>query len=194
MPSKVLNILDRPIPKGTTEVALSAFSFLFSEIVQHTKLNPTPVKALSTWEHRLHGIGYRVGARMLDLVVYRTKGIDSRETDLIRFLTFVQNTVWKVLFGKQAEGLMKADVKGEPHEVVFLILDSDPLVCHFVCTPSDYNNFSSAAFVAGIIAGMCDGAEFPAEVSAHNKGKGREISYEIEFKKHVFQRNEKLTR
>ena len=113
---------------------------------------------------------------------------------------------------------MKADVKGEvcavlflrslvnmvhrihttphaqPHEVVFLILDSDPLVCHFVCTPSDYNNFSSAAFVAGIIAGMCDGAEFPAEVSAHNKGKGREISYEIEFKKHVFQRNEKLSR
>ena len=84
-PAGLPSILDRPLSRGGKgEVSLSAFSFLFSEIVQHTKISPTPAKALSTWESRLHQIGYKVGTRMLDLVVYRTKQSDGRETDLIR--------------------------------------------------------------------------------------------------------------
>eukprot|EP01060_Flectonema_neradi_P041699 TRINITY_DN9983_c0_g1_i1.p1 TRINITY_DN9983_c0_g1~~TRINITY_DN9983_c0_g1_i1.p1 ORF type:complete len:135 (+),score=22.86 TRINITY_DN9983_c0_g1_i1:49-405(+) len=100
-------LLERPIPKGKSEVSLSAFAFMFSEMVQYTKTTPSPADSLSVWESRLHKIGYRVGTRVLELTVYRSKDKDTRETDLIRFLTFIQQNVWKTLFGKQADGLVK---------------------------------------------------------------------------------------
>ncbi|KAJ9456437.1 Trafficking protein particle complex subunit 5 [Diplonema papillatum] len=195
MPKGLPLILDRPIPKGKSEVSLSAFAFLFSAIVQYTKSSPTPARSLTTWEERLHAIGYGVGIRVLDLIVFRTKGVDSRETDLIRFLTWIQTTVWKAMFNKQAE-LKKVSQDGG---AVFLICDPDPIVSHYVCNPPDYSkSFSSEAYLAGFLAGLLDGAEFPAEVTAHNydpDGTGsREINCEINFKRHVLQRAERVAK
>ena len=86
---KNAKLLERPIPKGKSDVSRSAFAFMFSEMVQYTKVTPSPADSLNVWESRLHRIGYRVGTRVLELTVYRGKEKDSRETDLIRVCVFI---------------------------------------------------------------------------------------------------------
>jgi hypothetical protein len=44
---------------------------------------------------KLHGLGYDVGSRLLDLYVYREKN-SKRETKLINMLLFIKSTLWKV--------------------------------------------------------------------------------------------------
>jgi hypothetical protein len=55
-----------------------------------------------------------------------------------------------------------------------MISDNDPLVNAYVSVPKEMNQLNCAAFVAGIIEGVCDGAGFGARVSAHSVGKGEE--------------------
>jgi hypothetical protein len=62
------SILDRPIPRGTALVSLSAFSYLFSELVQYSQQR---VDALHDLEKKLSAIGYVVGLRSLELLTYR---------------------------------------------------------------------------------------------------------------------------
>ncbi|WMV23747.1 hypothetical protein MTR67_017132 [Solanum verrucosum] len=90
------NVLERPLSKGKQEVSLSAFAFLFSELVQY---NQTQVDNITELERRLEDAGYAVGARILELLCHREKG-NRRETRLLGILSFVHSTVWKVLFGK----------------------------------------------------------------------------------------------
>ncbi|KAK3032345.1 hypothetical protein RJ639_035396 [Escallonia herrerae] len=90
------NVLDKPLSKGKQEVSLSAFAFLFSELVQY---NQTQVDNIAELERRLEDAGYAVGARVLELLCHREKG-NRRETRLLGILSFVHSTVWKVLFGK----------------------------------------------------------------------------------------------
>ncbi|KAK2976653.1 hypothetical protein RJ640_009442, partial [Escallonia rubra] len=90
------NVLDKPLSKGKQEVSLSAFAFLFSEMVQY---NQTQVDNIAELERRLEDAGYAVGARVLELLCHREKG-NRRETRLLGILSFVHSTVWKVLFGK----------------------------------------------------------------------------------------------
>ncbi|KAK3009108.1 hypothetical protein RJ639_013138 [Escallonia herrerae] len=93
------NVLDKPLSKGKQEVSLSAFAFLFSELVQY---NQTQVDNIAELERRLEDAGYAVGARVLELLCHREKG-NRRETRLLGILSFVHSTVWKVLFGKALE-------------------------------------------------------------------------------------------
>ncbi|PNX78138.1 trafficking protein particle complex subunit 5-like protein [Trifolium pratense] len=64
------NVLDKPLNKGKTEVSLSAFAFLFSELVQY---NQTQVDNIGELERRLEDAGYAVGARVLELLCHRDK-------------------------------------------------------------------------------------------------------------------------
>ncbi|KAF7144852.1 hypothetical protein RHSIM_Rhsim04G0120400 [Rhododendron simsii] len=57
-------------------VSLSAFSFLFSELVQY---NQTQVDNITELERRLEDAGYSVGARVLELLCHREKVADSLE-------------------------------------------------------------------------------------------------------------------
>lgn len=103
------------------QVSLSAFAFLFSELVQYchskvqnvteleqryvvsfTHVHPGPPCA-----HRLEDAGYGVGLRLLELLHYR-EGKAKRETNLLRMLMFVHTTVWKYLFGKPAKDLQQS--------------------------------------------------------------------------------------
>ncbi|KAG4149983.1 hypothetical protein ERO13_D05G367100v2 [Gossypium hirsutum] len=59
------NILEKPLSKGKQEVSLSAFAFLFSELVQY---NQTRVDNIAELERRLEDAGYAVGARVLELL------------------------------------------------------------------------------------------------------------------------------
>ncbi|KAH9654497.1 Trafficking protein particle complex subunit [Citrus sinensis] len=70
------NVLDKPLSKGKQEVSLSAFAFLFSELVQY---NQTQVDNIAELERRLEDAGYAVGARVLELLCHRDKVADSLE-------------------------------------------------------------------------------------------------------------------
>ncbi|KAI9117148.1 hypothetical protein K1719_011314 [Acacia pycnantha] len=64
------NVLEKPLNKGKQEVSLSAFAFLFSELVQY---NQTQVDNIAELERRLEDAGYAVGARVLELLCHREK-------------------------------------------------------------------------------------------------------------------------
>ncbi|KAL8474575.1 hypothetical protein ACS0TY_030435 [Phlomoides rotata] len=153
------NVLDRPISKGKQEVGLSAFAFLFSELVQY---NQTQVDNIAELERRLEDAGYAVGARVLELLCHREKG-NRRETRLLGILSFIHSTVWKVLFGKVADSLEK----GTEHEDEYMISEKELLVNRFISIPKDMGAFNCGAFVAGIVRGVLDNAGFPAVVTAH---------------------------
>ncbi|KAL8502502.1 hypothetical protein ACS0TY_021589 [Phlomoides rotata] len=124
------NVLDRPISKGKQEVGLSAFAFLFSELVQY---NQTQVDNIAELERRLEDAGYAVGARVLELLCHREKG-NRRETRLLGILSFIHSTVWKVLFGKVADSLEK----GTEHEDEYMISEKELLVNRFVHLCSNF--------------------------------------------------------
>ncbi|KAL0404001.1 UNVERIFIED_CONTAM: Trafficking protein particle complex subunit [Sesamum radiatum] len=153
------NVLDRPLGKGKQEVSLSAFAFLFSELVQY---NQTQVDNIAELERRLEDAGYAVGARVLELLCHREKG-NRRETRLLGILSFIHSTVWKVLFGKVADSLEK----GTEHEDEYMISEKELLVNRFISIPKDMGAFNCGAFVAGIVKGVLDNAGFPAVVTAH---------------------------
>ncbi|CAN1328256.1 Trafficking protein particle complex subunit 5 [Linum perenne] len=172
------NVLDKPLSKGKQEVSLSAFAFLFSELVQY---NQTQVDNIAELERRLEDAGYAVGARVLELLCHREKVYpvlanmykiralfsflqgNRRETRLLGILSFVHSTVWKVLFGKVADSLEK----GTEHEDEYMISEKELLVNRFISIPKDMGTFNCGAFVAGIVRGVLDGAGFPAVVTAH---------------------------
>ncbi|XP_048134264.1 trafficking protein particle complex subunit 5-like isoform X1 [Rhodamnia argentea] len=153
------NVLDKPLSKGKQEVSLSAFSFLFSELVQY---NQTQVDNIAELERRLEDAGYSIGARVLELLCHREKG-NRRETRLLGILSFVHSTVWKVLFGKVADSLEK----GTENEDEYMISEKELLVNRFISIPKDMGTFNCGAFVAGIVRGVLDSAGFPAVVTAH---------------------------
>ncbi|KAF3637996.1 Trafficking protein particle complex subunit 5 [Capsicum annuum] len=148
------NVLERPLSKGKQEVSLSAFAFLFSELVQY---NQTQVDNITELERRLEDAGYAVGARILELLCHREKG-NRRETRLLGILSFVHSTVWKV-----ADSLEK----GTEHEDEYMISEKELLVNRFISIPKDMGAFNCGAFVAGIVRGVLENAGFPAVVTAH---------------------------
>uniref|UniRef100_A0A0E0DNQ3 Trafficking protein particle complex subunit n=1 Tax=Oryza meridionalis TaxID=40149 RepID=A0A0E0DNQ3_9ORYZ len=153
------NVLDKPLSRGRQEVSLSAFAFLFSELVQY---NQTQVDNIAELERRLEDAGYAVGARVLELLCHREKG-NRRETRLLGILSFIHSTVWKVLFGKVADSLEK----GTEHEDEYMISEKELLVNRFISVPKDMGAFNCGAFVAGIVRGVLENAGFPAVVTAH---------------------------
>ena len=52
-------------------------------------------------------MGYRVGQRVLELIVWREKN-SRRETRILGILQFIHTIVWKTLFGKPADSLEKS--------------------------------------------------------------------------------------
>ena len=63
----------------------------------------------------------------------------------------------------EARGLGAATDK----EDEYYIYDREPITNRFIATPKEFAHFNCATFVAGIINGILDGAEFHADVSAH---------------------------
>lgn len=152
-------LIDRPLGRGRTEVNLSAFAFLFSELVQYCQQRVSHVAEL---ENRLEEVGFRVGERVLELLCYREKA-SRRETRLLGILSFIHTTVWKCLFGKAAESLER----GTENEDEYMISDRELLVNRFISVPRDMGQLNCGTFVSGVVRGILEGAGFPAQVSAH---------------------------
>ena len=51
-----------------------------------------------------------------------------------------------------------------------MISDNEPLVNMYISVPKEMNQLNCAAYVAGIIEGVCDAGQMTAAVSAHNGG------------------------
>ena len=88
-----------------------------------------------------------------------------REIKVLQILGFIQTVVWKELFGKAADDIQKSvENEGE-----YYMIDNLPLVNTFISVPTEMGgSFNCGAFLAGIVQGCLDGAEFPAEVTAQS--------------------------
>nr|CAG4652285.1 EOG090X0H7V [Triops cancriformis] len=163
-------ILDKSLSKGKSDVSLTIFALLFSEIVQYSQNRSTTVPEL---QNRLSELGQHVGIRMLDLLTVREKGY-KREIKLLQMLLFVKSTVWKALFGREADKLEHAN----DDDKTYYIIEKEALVNRFISVPKDKGNLNCAAFTAGIIEAILTASHFPAKVTAHwHKG----TTYMIKF-------------
>uniref|UniRef100_A0A8C5GSH9 Trafficking protein particle complex subunit 5-like n=1 Tax=Gouania willdenowi TaxID=441366 RepID=A0A8C5GSH9_GOUWI len=95
------NILERPLSRPKTDVSVSAFALLFSEMVQYCQ---SRVYSVTELQSRLADMGQSVGAGILDVLVLREKN-GKRETKVLNMLLFIKVNVWKSLFGKEADKL-----------------------------------------------------------------------------------------
>eukprot|EP00281_Chroomonas_sp_CCMP1168_P027061 CAMPEP_0206245710 /NCGR_PEP_ID=MMETSP0047_2-20121206/18844_1 /ASSEMBLY_ACC=CAM_ASM_000192 /TAXON_ID=195065 /ORGANISM="Chroomonas mesostigmatica_cf, Strain CCMP1168" /LENGTH=191 /DNA_ID=CAMNT_0053671031 /DNA_START=33 /DNA_END=608 /DNA_ORIENTATION=- len=181
-----MGIVDRPLPRGKTEVSLSAFAFLFSEMVQYYQQRVNTTQEL---ERKLAGAGYGVGVRMLELVVFREKG-SKRETRVIGMLSFIKDNMWKTMFGKPADSLERVTDK----EDEYMINEKEPLVNTFISVPKDLGHLNCAAFVAGVVHGILDSADFPSRVTAHTVPVGGETrtTILIKFDAEVMEREKRM--
>jgi trafficking protein particle complex subunit 5 len=89
-----------------------------------------------------------------------------------------------------------------------MLYDNDPMVNQYISLPKEMRGLNCAAFVAGIIEGVCDGAGFATEgVTAHSVGEqegaaaapGKEMwphktVFLIKFRPEVLEREEILGR
>lgn len=95
---------------------------------------------------RLHDMGKEVGQRVIDLYFVRERS-SKRELKLINMLLFIKTTLWKCLFGKEAEKLEHAN----DDECTYYIIEKDPIVNKFISVPKDKGSLNCATFTAGII-------------------------------------------
>ena len=165
-------ILDRPLPKQRGEVSESAYLYLFSEVVQYCQ---TRAQTPDEFKERLAAVGHGMGLRCAELLAFRSTRLQ-RFTDLTEALKFVSSTAWKALFGKDADGLEK--VTGSKSTCLFWLSFAFVLMQKHVKTHTQNTDYISddsllinkyvakdasatcAAFVAGIVQGILDGASF----------------------------------
>jgi len=171
-------ILDKSLSRGKQEVSLASFALLFSETVQYCQARSSTVPEL---QGKLHDLGWQVGARIIDLIFVRDRTA-KRELKLLNALLMVKTTLWKTLFGKEADKLEHAN----DDERTYYIIEKEPLVNTFISVPRDKGSLNCAAFVAGIVEAVLDGSNFPAKVSAHwHKG----TTFMVKFEESVIARD-----
>ncbi|XP_037545363.1 trafficking protein particle complex subunit 5 [Nematolebias whitei] len=174
-------ILERPLSRPKTEVSLSAFALLFSEMVQYCQ---SRVYSVTELQARLADMGQRVGANMLDVLVLREKN-GKRETKVLNMLLFIKVNVWKSLFGKEADKLEQAN----DDDKTYYIIEKDPLINAYISVPKENSSLNCAAFTAGVVEAILTHSGFPAKVTAHwHKG----TTLMIKFNESVIARDKAL--
>ena len=91
--------------KKENNIPITSFSFLFSEMIQYM-LNKSNDEKEFDLEEKLSSLGYPIGEKILEYCYVYEKNT-KRETKIVSMLQFIHNNVWKILFGKQADGLQK---------------------------------------------------------------------------------------
>jgi len=176
-----LSILDKPLSRGKGEVSLSCFALLFSEVVQYSQNKSTTVPEL---QNRLHSLGYSVGSKIIDLYFVRERN-GKREIKLLNILLFVKSTLWKVLFGKEADKLEHSN----DDENTYYLMETEPIVNKFISVPRDKGSLNCATFIAGIVEAVLTGTGFTAKVTTHwHKG----TTYMVKFDDAVVARDKQL--
>jgi elongation factor P hydroxylase len=78
-----------------------------------------------------------------------------------------------------------------------MIIDNTPLTNQYISVPKEMNQLSVAAYIAGIIEGVCDAAGFACKASAHNTGTDvwpNRTVFLIKFEESVLERERELER
>ncbi|CAD5211508.1 unnamed protein product [Bursaphelenchus okinawaensis] len=164
--SRPVAILDKSLSKGKNEINLSTFAFLFAEM---------------ELEDNLAKYGKFVGDRLLDVIMLREKGY-KRDTKLVNALMFIRSTLWKSLFGEEADKLERS-TENPCH---YYLIEKESLVNTYISLPKDKVSLNCASFTAGIIEAFLSGNNFPCKVSAHwHMG----TAYLIEFDQEVINRD-----
>ncbi|KAI8884750.1 TRAPP I complex [Backusella circina FSU 941] len=148
------------------------------------------VNGIQDLERKLNEFGYRVGVRVLELLTWREK-VAKRETKVLGILYFIHSTVWKALFGKQADSLEKST----ENEDEYMISDNEPILTRYISVPKELSQLNCNAFVAGIVEAVLDGCQFPARVTAHSvpiDGFPQRTTILIKLDKDVLEREELL--
>ncbi|VDN38798.1 unnamed protein product [Cylicostephanus goldi] len=101
-------------------------------------------------------------------------------------LMFIKSSVWKNLFGKEADKLERSN----DDQCTYLLIEKEPVVNTFISVPKDKGMLNCAAFVAGIIQAMLEASNFPCQVSAHWWNIG--TAYVIRFDEVVISREAAL--
>ncbi|PKI85734.1 Trafficking protein particle complex subunit 31 [Malassezia vespertilionis] len=163
------DILDRPRDRTrSSEVNVSSLQFLFAQMVTYAQER---VNGISEFERLLASMGVHVGYRMVVLWSHRIQTSQNpkkpkRETRLLPTLLWIHSTLWKSLFGMQADSLERSAEQGRGDE--YMISSNNPLFSRAISIPKEMDQLSVEAFVAGIVEGALDGLGFPARVTAHS--------------------------
>ncbi|KAK2629238.1 hypothetical protein QTJ16_000058 [Diplocarpon rosae] len=170
-PSNSKTIYHRALNRSRTqELSQASFAYLFGEMVSYAQKRVTGIQDL---EKRLNVQGHPIGLKLLDLLLYREPlRSQLRPLNIIALLQFITTKLWLHLFSRPADALEKSSNPETPDE--YMISDNEPVVNQYISVPKEMNQLNCAAFVAGIVEGVCDGAGFPARVTAHSVGKGEE--------------------
>ena len=141
----------------------------FSSLAYHQAKSTS----VSEIESRLNRAGYPIGIKLLDLLLYReTPRTAKRPTRILELLQFIHGTLWRALFNRNADALEQSTSKKNE----YMIIDNEPLVNTFISIPKEMSQLNCAAFIAGIIEGMCDATGLSTDgVTAHWAGEGDEL-------------------
>ncbi|KAJ4333513.1 Trafficking protein particle complex subunit 31 [Didymella glomerata] len=201
-PSNKKSIYDRNLNRSkNAELSRAAFAYLFIEMIAYAQRGVSNVGDL---EQKLNSQGYPIGLRLLDLLLSRSSNplASIRPTRILPLLQFIAQTLYRHLFGRPADALEKSST--EPGQ--YMLFDNEPMVNQYISLPRELSSLNCAAFVAGVIEGVCDGAGFPTEgVTAHSVGEqdqGKDAKamwpdktvFLIKFKPEVLEREEILGR
>ncbi|XP_051560482.1 trafficking protein particle complex subunit 5-like [Xyrauchen texanus] len=164
-------ILERSLTRPKSEVSVSAFALLFSEMVQYCQ---SRVYSVSELQARLADMGQGVGASLLDVLVLREKN-GKRETKVLNILLFIKVNVWKSLFGKEADKLEQAN----DDDKTYYIIEKEPLINAYISVPKENSTLNCAAFTGGIVEAILTHSGFPAKVTVHwHKGTTLMIKFD----------------
>ncbi|KAK5149151.1 NO signaling/Golgi transport ligand-binding domain-containing protein [Cryomyces antarcticus] len=187
-PSSKKTIYDRNLNRTrTSELSRASLAYLFIEMISYAQKRAPSVSDL---EKRLNASGYPLGLKLLDLLIYREPPRSAlRPTRILALLQFVHTTLWKHLFGRPADALELSN--NSPAE--YMITDNDPLVNAYISIPKEMSQLNCAAYVAGIIEGVCDGAGFVTEGVTAHWAEGEDVwpgktIFLIKFKPEVIER------
>ncbi|KAK7751676.1 Trafficking protein particle complex subunit 31 [Diatrype stigma] len=167
-PSNGKTIYHRPLNRSkASELSGASFAYLFSEMVNYARKG---IQSIQDLEKGLNTQGHPIGVKLLDLLLYREPArAQTRPLTIIALLHLIKIGAWTHLFGRAADGLERSSDPAKPDE--YMVIDNEPLVNRHVSVPREMSQLNCAAFVAGIVEGLCDGAGFPARVTAHTVGR-----------------------
>jgi len=122
---------------------------------------------------RLNTLGYRVGIRVLELMIWRAESSSKapkREIRLLPALMSIHTHVWRAVFGRPADALEKSVENADEcwyldlarllaciDPLADMIIDNDPLVERHISVPKDLSQLSCSSFTAGIVEAVLDG-------------------------------------
>lgn len=192
-PSNGKTIYDRNLNRArTSEVSLSSFAHILNSLIAYHQLRSPSVSDL---EARLAASGYPIGTKLLDLLLYRQpQRAATRPIRILELLQFIHSVFWKALFGRPADALESSTTSKNE----YMIADNEPLVNTFISVPKEMSQLNCAAYVAGMIQGVCDSTGFTTQgVTAHSAGQGNEMwpgktIFLIKFEPRVIERDEAL--